>query len=375
MISDDSFEASLDTQRTDEDQLDRAGDSASQHPSDSQHTAASADGSAHAPTGDYEDVEGDDEDVQAAKEAWEGDAVAPAIEPFTSTVANSDTDDAASAWGSSPPADPVQSDQPAESGQFAELAQPFVGRWNTLISTTNWEKGGIISQWRAALIESGADATEYSDDAWARRVGGVTAPHVGRLRRVHDRFGSTYQTYEGLYWSHFLAALDWDDAPLWLEGASREGWSVSGMREHRWQAHGAVESQRPTNSQIIEVDLDEDVTLPAQGDDKRREYDDDNNGVSTGPVYEAPDFGDEEELTALDGSQREGDSGIHVEEQEAPATPVQAFAGLPELPSDLADAIEQMKLAILRHKTAGWENVTPEIVQRYLDAMGMMIRA
>ena len=29
--------------------------------------------------------------------------------------------------------------------QCVELAQPFVGQWNQLISTTNWEKGRIIS--------------------------------------------------------------------------------------------------------------------------------------------------------------------------------------------------------------------------------------
>ena len=31
----------------------------------------------------------------------------------------------------------------------------YLGRWNRLVSTTNWEKGQIICQWRAALIEAG----------------------------------------------------------------------------------------------------------------------------------------------------------------------------------------------------------------------------
>lgn len=65
------------------------------------------------------------------------------------------------------------------SPELLALQQPFVGQWNGLVSTTNWEKGRIISQWRAALIEAGAPSTEYSDEAWASRVGGVTAPHVG----------------------------------------------------------------------------------------------------------------------------------------------------------------------------------------------------
>jgi hypothetical protein len=262
--------------------------------------------------------------------------------------------------------------QDADDERLATLAQPFVGQWNQLISTTNWEKGRIIGQWREALIASGAPSHQYSDEAWARRVGGVTAPHVGRLRRVHERFASTYKTYSGLYWSHFLAALDWDDAPLWLEGASREGWSVAAMREQRWQAHGAVDSQRPTTSEIIEVELDEDVVLPAQGGGRTKEYGDE-PGVASGPVYEDPDFGDEEELMPLSGSGGSPGSSSTPSEP-SPSAAVQPFAGLPELPDDLADAIETLKLAILRHKTSGWAETDAATVQRYLDAISVLIR-
>ncbi len=255
--------------------------------------------------------------------------------------------------------------------QATEIAKPFVGLWNQLISTTNWEKGRIISQWREALIESGVDPREYSDDAWSRRVGGVTAPHVGRLRRVFDRYGSTYQTYDGLFWTHFLAALDWEDAPLWLEGASREGWSVAGMREQRWRAHGAVESQRPTNSQIIEVDTDEDIVIPAQGGGRSKAYGDE-PGAIAGKTYENADFGDEEELTSIAGGKSTGSASA---DSQADATPLQPFAGLPELPEDLADAIEMLKLAVLRHKTSGWQHTSAATIQKYLDAVSLLIRA
>ena len=282
----------------------------------------------------------DQAEVQAAKEAWE------------------DVEDSA---------DAIEDDE-----ALVELAQPFVGRWNELISTTNWEKGRIISEWREALIESDADPSQYSDEAWARRVGGVTAPHVGRLRRVYDRFANTFESYEGVYWSHFLAALDWDDAPLWLEGASREKWSVSGMREQRWLSLGAVESQRPTNSQIIEVDTDEDVVLPAQGGGNTKEYGDE-PGVASGPRHDDPDFGDEEELSSLAGANGSNPPAFAVEEDGEPkATPIQPFAGLPELPDDMADAIESLKLSILRHKTAGWEDVDPETVRKYLEAVAVL---
>src|SRR6185436_17155065 len=108
-----------------------------------------------------------------------------------------------------------------------EIEQPFVGRWNLLISTTNWEKGRIIHEWREALIVASAPAADYSDEAWSRRVGGVTSQHVGRLRRVFQKFSGSYDRYRGLFWSHFQAAIDWDDAEMWLEGAVQNNWPVS----------------------------------------------------------------------------------------------------------------------------------------------------
>ena len=274
-----------------------------------------------------------------------------------------------------PDAEALEGDQDLH---LAELAEPFVGQWNRLISTTNWEKGRIIQEWRERLMEAGEAATVYSDEAWARRVGGVTSPHVGRLRRVYERFGSTFESYDGLYWSHFLAALDWEDSPLWLEGASRESWSVSRMREQRWQAHGAVESQRPTSSQLVEVDTDEDIVLPAQGGGRGTQGAGDPAATAAGRTYDEPDFGESEELTALGGAGRDGGesgtNGAAVRDEDWEA-PIQPFVGLPELPEDLADAMEQLKLALLRHKTGGWEGVSSDTVQRYLDAMGVLLRS
>jgi len=147
-------------------------------------------------------------------------------------------------------------------------SQPFVGRWNQLVSTTNWEKGRIILQWREALVAAAAPAIEYSDEAWSRRVGAVTGQHVGRLRRVYERFGDAADKYEGLYWSHFQAALDWQDAEMWLEGAVQNNWSVSQMRRTRWETLGAVAADQPRDEDIVTTELDEDFE-PAQNEPPR----------------------------------------------------------------------------------------------------------
>ena len=65
------------------------------------------------------------------------------------------------------------------SDSLVAASQPFVGRWSKLVSTTNWEKGRIIVQWREALVSQGLPVSEYSDEAWGRLVGGVVLVHGG----------------------------------------------------------------------------------------------------------------------------------------------------------------------------------------------------
>ena len=151
---------------------------------------------------------------------------------------------------------------PDASAQPPDASQPFVGRWYQLVSNTNWEKGRIIHEWRAAMVAAGGPAAEYADEAWGQRVGGISGQHVGRLRRVFDRFGAVCPQYEGLYWSHFQAALDWDDAEMWLEVALHNEWSVSQMRRTRWETLAAVHDQQPPEDDAV-AELDEDFQPPA----------------------------------------------------------------------------------------------------------------
>ena len=133
----------------------------------------------------------------------------------------------------------------------AEISGEYVARWDRLVSTTNWEKGRIICEWREALIQAEAPSGSYADEAWSRRAGSVSPQHTGRLRRVYQRFGHVHQQYAGLCWSHFQAALDWPEAEMWLEGAVQNCWSVARMRHRRWQTLGAPPRQRPRDEEIV----------------------------------------------------------------------------------------------------------------------------
>ena len=53
-----------------------------------------------------------------------------------------------------------------ETATWDATSEVFLGRWNRLISTTNWEKGRIILEWRQALIA----LTHSQSGIWRRPV-------------------------------------------------------------------------------------------------------------------------------------------------------------------------------------------------------------
>lgn len=254
-----------------------------------------------------------------------------------------------------------------------EQSQPYIGQWNGLISTTNWEKGKIISQWREQLRDTKAAITEYSDDAWCQLVGGVTPQHVGRLRRTFDRFGSEYEDYQGLFWSHFYAALDWDDAEMWLEGAIQNKWSISQMRHQRWETLGKDPADKPRGDDIVSSEVAEESQTLALSEQNRQN----DKNYAEGPVHEGPDFGDEvsgkggkpdADAIAKDvlDSDSEADSDSDSAQEEFTARPFESFH---DLPDDVIEALNAFKIAIISHKTNEWQDVSRDDMLDLLDAL------
>jgi hypothetical protein len=249
---------------------------------------------------------------------------------------------------------------------------PFVGQWNKLVTTTNWEKGRIIQEWREAMRDSGAAVTEFSDEAWARRVSGVTGQHVGRLRRVYQKFGAARRQYEGLYWSHFQAALDWEEPESWLVQAVQRAWSVAQMRTARWESLGVPPDQRPPE-EAIEADLDEDFEPAlrekplAEGLTPSRERA--RSAGEPGPSIEGPDFGDEEDQDDSPPGSSGESSRFDADDEAVSAPPARPFQEIGSLPDDVVEAFEGYKLAILRHKREGWLAISINEMLATLDSL------
>ncbi|MGA2254781.1 MAG: hypothetical protein ABSG53_08980 [Thermoguttaceae bacterium] len=241
----------------------------------------------------------------------------------------------------------------------------YLGRWNRLVSTTNWEKGRIVAEWRGALIEAGAQVAAYSDEAWSRRVGSVTPQHAGRLRRVYQRFASMRDGYQGLYWSHFQAALDWDDAEMWLEGAVQNRWSISQMQGERSRTLGALVEE---SVEAMAVEVDEDAAASPN---------DLPPAVGLASMAEARETAGVEAFEA-DASEAADESVSFDTAASYPGdepTPVRPFENLPTLPADLRDAFDGFKLAIIHHRMSKWQEVSREDVLDTLEALRQLALA
>lgn len=259
---------------------------------------------------------------------------------------------------------------PEADGPAIEAASfEYLGRWTRLVSTTNWEKGRIIAEWRDALIDAGAFATSYTDEAWARCVGNVTPQHTGRLRRVYQRFTSMRETYRGLFWSHFQAALDWDDAEMWLEGAVQSNWSIAQMQGERARTLGSL----PPSTDASDADVvDEDATEVARD----LAPDAVSNSMVNVRSDEAGDFQPHpsadasRESAPLDATDSYNADSCNADSFAADdRAPVRPFENLPSLPADLQNAFESFKLAIIHHRLGGWQEISQQDILGTLEAL------
>jgi hypothetical protein len=271
-------------------------------------------------------------------------------------------------------------DQAAEAVAADQASAEYLGRWHRLVSSTNWEKGRIICDWRRALEQAAAPQPQWSDEAWSRRVGQVSPQHVGRLRRVYERFDAVREQFPKLYWSHFQAALDWNDAEMWLEGAVQCEWSVSEMRRQRWQALGAPDEMKPREEDVIASEWDEDAPaadahprqIAAEGTPMEiRRVDDDEDADYTDAAAGISDASQEDASGALRSETPRSETRV----KDSSSEPLRPFAALADLPDDLAEACETFKLAILRHKLAGWTEVSRSDVLAALDALKQLATA
>ena len=110
------------------------------------------------------------------------------------------------------------------------------------MSSCNWEIGECASQWTKRYAKGRTDA-DFGG------LIGLSGDQVYQRRRVWESFAELHKEYTGLRWSHFYAALNWEDAKECLQWSVEMEATVAEMKAWRRAQHG------------------EDLSAPASGDD------------------------------------------------------------------------------------------------------------
>jgi hypothetical protein len=143
------------------------------------------------------------------------------------------------------------------------------------------------------------------------------------------------------------------------------------MRTKRWESLGKPAGEEPSDREIISSETDEEVSavspreLETEAATREREP-----GFQSEPLDEGPDFGESKrkgEATA------EGTDWVSAESLET-LPPSRLFESFRNLPEDLAEATSSFKLAIVRHKSAGWEEISQADLLKLLDALKMFVQ-
>jgi hypothetical protein len=114
---------------------------------------------------------------------------------------------------------------------ITETEDQLIDRAQTAVSSSNWIVGECASKWTRKY------ARGRTDSDFGQMLG-LSGDQVFQRRRVFETFGDVYQGYEGLKWSHFYVALNWDDAPECLQWALEQDATVAEMKAWRRAQRG-----------------------------------------------------------------------------------------------------------------------------------------
>ncbi len=95
-----------------------------------------------------------------------------------------------------------------------------------------------------------------------------------------------------------------------------------------------------------------------------------------GPVFEGPDFGDQDPMRPPGGSadsSRSADDFADSESRISEQAPVRPFESFEDLPEDVEEATNAFKVSIIRHRSLDWEEISQSDMLGLLDALKVLV--
>jgi hypothetical protein len=121
--------------------------------------------------------------------------------------------------------------------------EQLIARAQDAVSSCRWVVGECAAQWTKRYARGRTDAD------FANSVG-LSPDQVFQRRRVWERFGKDQAEYTKLKWSHFYAALNWDDSVECLLWAEENESTVAEMKAWR-RARRGEDLNEPADDELF----------------------------------------------------------------------------------------------------------------------------
>lgn len=212
-----------------------------------------------------------------------------------------------------------------------ETEADLIQRAQLALSSCNWEVGECAALWTRRFARGRTDAD------FANLIG-LSADQAYQRRRVWETFADVQANYPALKWSHFYAALTWEDAAECLQWAQEIQATVAEMKAWRRAQRGedlSVDAAEEPYSLL----LGETVAVRAPGED----------GTDERRRGDGPRTASQEEDPAMTGVARQvDDGGNYAPFRDGAATVPGSETGREREPPTPEQAIKRMISALER---------------------------
>lgn len=247
-----------------------------------------------------------------------------------------------------------------------ESEEDLIQRAQEALNHCNWVIGECAAAWTERYARGRTDA-DFGD-----RIG-LSGDQVYQRRRVWETFGDVRGEYRRLKWSHFYAALNWDDAAECLQWADEMQATIAEMKAWRRAQRGEDLSERSEEDERPFADSAVEYLSMSPG--YVREPDDEYGKGTSRPERERPPWEEPSSTVSPAARQTEGGEEAYAPFGAGARSPAPtAVADKPQPSTEqtfsrIAAALERCDKALTPDVLDHFADVTPGTRKRFLTAL------
>ncbi|MEZ6053238.1 MAG: hypothetical protein R3B91_22205 [Planctomycetaceae bacterium] len=248
-----------------------------------------------------------------------------------------------------------------------ETEEALIQRAQDALNQCNWVIGECAATWTERYAKGRTDAD------FGSRIG-LSGDQVYQRRRVWETFSDVYTEYSQLKWSHFYAALNWDDAAECLQWADEMKATIAEMKAWRRAQRGEDLTEQSDDQDQMAESTVEYLSAKAGFVRDPDEYDEDRTANGSRRSGERPPWEDSESSATVSTAARETEGAYAPFGEGARGNAPTAVADKPKPSTEqtflrLTSALERCDKVLTPDVLDHFNDVSPKTRKRFLTAL------